>query len=38
MDKPYPYELMDTPRQLAGLGEWSEEVYLDMIAVRESAE
>lgn len=35
MAKPYPYDLMDTPRQLAGLGEWSEEVYLDMIALRE---
>ncbi len=35
MAKPYPYDLMDAPRQLAGLGEWSEEVYLDMIALRE---
>ena len=35
MAKPYPYDLMNTPRQLAGLGEWSEAVYLDMIALRE---
>ena len=35
MAKPYPYDLMEAPRQLAELGEWSEAVYLDMIALRE---
>ena len=37
MGKSYPYELMDSPQQLAKLKEWSEEVYQDMFSLREGS-